>query len=161
MKFKETEYQHGRASFSSAYFPFSQATHIPIGDDSGHWPFSKPHAHLGFRLVDIIRGVDSRRRQAVQHKEEGEQDHGNDGEAAKDGLPVSKVCPLAAGVTQVALNSVVAQFIIYHAAKGKAVTEELEAGNLGAPDDHGSNNQQHILENATEGHHEAGCFTDL
>lgn len=55
----------------------------------------------------------------------------------------------------------VAEGVVDQATKCQAIAEELEGGDLGVPDDDGSNDKQNVLEDAGEGHYETGSLTDL
>lgn len=56
---------------------------------------------------------------------------------------------------------VVADGVVGEAGEGDGVAEALEEGDLGAPDDDGDDDEEDVLENAGEGHDEAGRLADL
>jgi len=85
----------------------------------------RSHAKSALSVLEIVRGIDGS--QAVQNKEEDKQDQSDDGKTAEGRLAVSEISPLAAGLASVALESLVPELVVDHAAQGDAVAEELEA----------------------------------
>lgn len=94
------------------------------------------HANLRLGLVQIILGVDTGWCESVEEHDDGEEGEDNHRNTAEDGLAVTEISPLAAGFTSIALDRFVAELIVNHATQGDAVSKELQAGNLGAPNDH-------------------------
>lgn len=87
----------------------------------------------------------------TSEEDEDEQDTGrDDNELAQRWTTVAELAPLTTSLVGIALQRVVPELVVDHAGKGDAVAEELETSNLGAPDDHGGHNEQHILEYTTE-----------
>lgn len=56
---------------------------------------------------------------------------------------------------------VVADRVVRQTAKGDCVAKGLEEGDFGVPDDDGNNDEEDILEDAGEGHDEAGSLANL
>ena len=120
------------------------------------------HANLGLGLVDVRGRVDpASGGKASQQCEDGEEGKDNDGDAAEHRLAVAKVGPLTPGLTRVALDRLKSELVVDHAAERNAVAEELQGGDLGAPDDHGGDDEHDVFENTAEGEHEGGGLANL
>lgn len=115
-------------------------------------------------LVGQLGGVDLRGVAGSKTTEEGEDEEsgGNkDGDLAEDRLASTKVGPLSVGISDVALDLLIAELVVDHATESNGVTEELERSDLGAPDHHGSTNQEDILKNTAEGEDDSGSLANL
>jgi hypothetical protein len=119
------------------------------------------HTNLRLGLVQVVLGVNAGRCEPVEEDNHGEEDEHEDCDAAEDRLSVPEVCPLATGLASVALDRLVAELVVNHTTKSDAVSEELQASHLGAPDDHRGSNKENILEDTAEGEHKRGCFANL
>jgi hypothetical protein len=120
------------------------------------------HAHLGLGLVQVRGRVNpAGGGKASQQDEEGQERKDNDRYAAEDRLAVAKVGPLAAGLAGVALDGLEPELVVDHAAEGNAVAKELQSRNLGAPDNHGGDDEHDILEDTAEGEDKGGGLADL
>jgi hypothetical protein len=107
----------------------------------------------------VVRGVS--RGQATKQDEEREGGTNENGDLAEDGLVGTELGPLAVGLANVAFKLVNAKLVVDHAAEGNGVSEELQGGNLGAPDHHGGNDQEDILEHAAKSEDNSGRLADL
>lgn len=58
---------------------------------------------------------------------------------------------MARSLTSVALDLVVAELVVNHATESNGVTEELQTGDVGAPDHHGGADKHDILQHTAEG----------
>lgn len=101
------------------------------------------------------------RSQAAKEAEDEEDGHHNDGQLAEDRLASAKLSPLAASLTGITFESLVAELVVDHATESDGVTEELKGRHLGAPDDHGGNNKHDILENTAKGEDNSGSLANL
>ena len=117
-------------------------------------------AHLILGLVQVLCRV-IRRGEPAEEDKDGHGREQDDGDAAQDGAAVAKVGPLPPGLAHVALDGLVAELVVDHAAEGNAVAEELQGGDLSAPDHHRGDDQEDILEHAAEGEDEGGSLANL
>lgn len=107
----------------------------------------------------VVRGVS--RGQATKQDEEREGGTDEDCDLAEDGLVGAELGPLAVGLADVALKLVDSKLVVDHAAEGNGVSEELQGSNLGAPDHHGGNDQEDILEHTAKSEDDSGRLADL
>jgi hypothetical protein len=122
------------------------------------------HAEAGACFVGELAGIVLWRicgRQTAEEGEDEERRRDDDGELSKDRLAVTKVSPLAVQLTNVALQLLKAKLVVDHAAKSDGVTEELKAGDLGAPDSHGSQDQEDVLQDTTKGEDDSRSLANL
>ena len=115
------------------------------------------HADLGLGPVEDLSGVNARsvvRSETTEQSEDNKDGEEDDRDATENGAAVAKVGPLAASLAGVALDGLSAKLVVNHATESDAVAEELGEGNLAAVDDHGSNDEQNVLEDTAEGEDE-------
>lgn len=122
------------------------------------------HAKVAGSLIGelarvVVRGVS--RGQATEQDEEREGGTNEDSNLAEDGLVGAELGPLAVGLADVALELVDTKLVVDHAAEGNGVSEELQGSNLGAPDHHGGNDQENILQHTAKGKDDSGRLANL
>ncbi|KAI6751816.1 hypothetical protein HG531_006512 [Fusarium graminearum] len=82
---------------------------------------------------------------ATKKGEDEESGSNKNSDLAEDRLASTKVGPLSVGVSNVTLELLISELVVDHATESNGVTKELERRNLGAPDHHGSTDQENIL----------------
>ena len=117
-------------------------------------------AHLVLSPIQVTCGVVRRGKPAEDDKDSHE-DEGNDSNAAEHGAAVAEIGPLPASLTRIALDRLVAELVVDHAAKRNAVAEELEPSDLGAPNHHGGEDEEDILEHTAQSEDEGRGLADL
>lgn len=107
----------------------------------------------------VVGGVG--RSKAGEEEDDGEEGHDEDAELAEDGFASTKLGPVAGSLASVTLDLVVAELVVNHAAESNGVTEELEGSNGSAPDHHGGNNEENVLQDTAEGENDSGGLANL
>lgn len=115
-------------------------------------------------LIGQCGGVHLRRvagSKATKKGEDEESGSNKNSDLAEDRLASTKVGPLSVGVSNVTLELLISELVVDHATESNGVTKELERRNLGAPDHHGSTDQENILQYTTEGKDDSRSLANL
>lgn len=107
----------------------------------------------------VISGVGRSKTTEQSKDEKGGED--NDADLAQDRLASTKLGPLSATLTHVALDLIVSELVVNHAQESDGVTEELETGDLSAPDHHGGTDKHDILEDTAKGKNDGRGLANL
>lgn len=99
--------------------------------------------------------------QAAKEEEEDQHRAANDDELAHGGASLAHLSPVAAGLASVALERLSTELVVDHTTEGDAVTKELQTADLGAPDEHGGDNEEDILEHTAEREDQGGSLANL
>jgi hypothetical protein len=99
--------------------------------------------------------------QAAENQEDEQERADDDDDLASRGAGDAKLLPLTRSLASVALQSIQAELVVDHTAKGDGVAERLETRDRGAPDQHGSGNKQDILQYTTESHDQRRRLANL
>lgn len=107
----------------------------------------------------VISGV--RRSKTTEQSKDEKGGEDNDADLAQDGLASTKLGPLSATLTDVALDLIVSELVVNHAQESDGVTEELKTGDLSAPDYHGSTDKHDILKDTAKGKNDGRGLANL
>lgn len=124
--------------------------------NSGNTHLARSLAH---ELVGSLRSIGGSK--PAEEEEEREDHENDDGNLAQDRSGVAKLGPLAATLSGIVPDLLVAELVVDHATQSDAVAEELETRDLGAPDEHGGGNQHDVLEDSAEGEDKGRGLADL
>lgn len=72
-------------------------------------------------------------------------------DAANHRLLRAKRCPLTAALGNVTLDLLVSELVVDHGRQRNRVAKELQRGHVGAPDEHGRDHEEYVLEHAADG----------
>lgn len=107
----------------------------------------------------VLRGIS--RSQATKEAENDKDSHHNNGQLTENRLANTKLSPLAASLTGIALESLEAELVVDHATESDGVAKELKGSHLGAPDHHGGANKHDIFEDTAKGEDNSGSLANL
>ena len=76
-------------------------------------------------------------------------------------MPDAIITPGTATVSEVLLELIRTQLVIYQTSESDAVPEHLKRSDLGSPNHHGCTNEEYIFQDAAKGEDKRRCFANL